>query len=59
MSSANLAADQVTNTGWSQAEINPKGGLTVFVCPAGYLAVDLATDQVVSRINQDYRCKQQ
>jgi hypothetical protein len=59
MSSANLAADQVTNTGWSQAEINRKGGLMVFVCPAGYLAVDSATDQVVSRINQDYRCKQQ
>jgi hypothetical protein len=57
MSSTDIAPGQASNTGWSQDEVNRKGGFTLFVCPAGYVAVDASTDQSVSRPNRDYRCK--
>jgi len=57
MSSTDIAPGQASNTGWSQGEVNRKGGFTVFVCPAGYIAVDSVTRQSVSRPNQDYLCK--
>src|ERR1700722_4555446 len=57
MSSTDIAPGQASNTGWSQDEVNRKGGFALFVCPAGYVAVDASTGQTVSRSNQDYRCK--
>jgi hypothetical protein len=57
MSSTDIAPGQSSNTGWSKDEANRRGGFTVFVCPAGYVAVDALADQAVSRPNQNYRCK--
>ena len=57
MSSTDIAPGQASNTGWSQSEVNRKGGFTLFVCPAGYVAVNAATNQSVNQPNQDYRCK--
>ncbi|HKD79067.1 MAG TPA: tetratricopeptide repeat protein [Candidatus Angelobacter sp.] len=54
-----LAPGQAGNTGWSQSDVDKMGGFTVFVCPAGYLAVDAFTDQGITRSNQEFRCKQQ
>jgi len=57
MSSTDIAPGQASNTGWSQSEVDRKGGFTLFVCPAGYVAVDAFSGQSVSRPNQDFRCK--
>jgi len=54
-----LGPGQATNTGWSKSELAQKGVFNLYVCPAGYIPVDAATDKYVSRPNQTYRCKQQ
>jgi hypothetical protein len=54
-----IAAGQSTNTGWSQTEVAAKGGFTLFICPAGSVAVDGNTHQMVSSPNATYSCKKQ
>jgi hypothetical protein len=56
---ANIAPGQSTNTGWSQTEVAAKGGFTLFICPAGSVAVDGNTRQMVSSPNATYSCKKQ
>ena len=56
---ADLAAGQTTNTGWSQTEVAAKGNFTLFVCPAGSVAVDPNTNQAISSPNATYSCKKQ
>lgn len=59
MSAADLAPGATSNSGWNQAEVQRKAGFLFFVCPSSYVPVDVTTDQVVSRANQLFRCKQQ
>ena len=59
MSSKDLAPGQADSTGWSQTDVSKKRGFALFVCPAGYLAVDSTTDQPVRHANENFRCKQQ
>ena len=59
MSAKDLAPGQADSTGWSQTDVSRKRGFVLFVCPAGYLAVDSATDQPIRRANENFRCKQQ
>jgi hypothetical protein len=56
---ADLAAGQTTNTGWSQTEVAAKGNFTLFICPAGSIAVDPNTNQAISSPNATYSCKKQ
>jgi hypothetical protein len=56
---ANIAPGQSTNTGWSQTEVATKGGFALFICPAGSVAVDGNTDQMVNSPNATYSCKKQ
>lgn len=58
-SSATLLPGGSSNSGWSQDEVQRKGGFLFEVCPAGYLPVDALTDQPVYRATQEFRCKQQ
>jgi hypothetical protein len=56
---ANIASGQSTNTGWSQTEVAAKGDFALFICPAGSVAVDGNTHQMVSSPNATYGCKKQ
>lgn len=58
-SSATLVPGGTVNSGWSQNEVQTKGGFLFEVCPASYLPVDTLTDRPVSRASQEFRCKQQ
>jgi hypothetical protein len=57
--SADIAAGQSANTGWSQTEVTNKGGFSTFVCPSGSTAVDAVTGQGIRSPNTDYLCKKQ
>ena len=59
MSATDLAAGQSGDTGWSKSEVDKKGGLEIFVCPEGCVAVDATAGQVVSRPNQKFLCQKQ
>ncbi len=58
-SNADIAAGQSTNTGWSQTEVATKGDFALFICPAGSVAVDGNTRQMVNNPNATYSCKKQ
>jgi hypothetical protein len=58
-SNGNIAAGQSANTGWSKDEVAAKGNFALFVCPAGSVAVDGTTRQMVSNPNATYSCKKQ
>jgi hypothetical protein len=57
-SSATIYPGRKANTGFSQAEVNGKGGFELFVCPAGYIPVD-GNDNFVERANTLFRCKRE
>jgi hypothetical protein len=58
-SSGDIAPGRSANTGWNKNEVAAKGGFALFVCPAGSVAVDGTTRQVVSNPNATYSCKKQ
>lgn len=58
-SNGDIAAGRSANTGWSKDEVNAKGNFALFVCPAGSVAVDGTTRQMVSNPNATYSCKKQ
>jgi len=53
-----LGPGQVTNTGWSKAELAQKGVFNLYVCPAGYIPVDATTDKSINRAQQAFTCKE-
>ena len=57
-SGMDLAPGRNANTGYSQREVQGKGGFDLYVCPAGYIPVD-ANDRYVDRVNTRFRCKRQ
>jgi hypothetical protein len=54
----NLRPGRHDSTGDSEPEVRQKGGYELYVCPAGYIAVD-ADDNPVERIIPAFKCKQQ
>jgi hypothetical protein len=57
-SGGDLGAGQSTSTGWSVSEIQQKQGLSIFVCPAGYIPVDPNSHQMVHSATQGFVCQQ-
>jgi len=58
-SGANLAVSESTNSGWNQSEVAQKQNFALFICPTGYLPVDVNTGQQVRDPNAHYKCKRQ
>ena len=56
-SAMDLAPGRHASTGYSQREVQGKGGFDLYVCPAGYIPVD-GNDRYVDRVNTRFRCKQ-
>jgi hypothetical protein len=57
--SMDLGAGRQSSTGRSAAEINNAGGLEIYACPKGYVAVDAQDNVIMTRAVSGFRCKQQ
>lgn len=55
--SADIAAGNFTNTGWSQAEVAQKQSFSLFTCPAGYIAVNNVSFQPVRTPGETFTCQ--
>jgi hypothetical protein len=55
-SSADIAAGQAKNTGWSQAEVSQKQDFALFICPAGSYAADFTTRLAIRSPTASYVC---
>jgi hypothetical protein len=54
--SADIAASQATNTGWSQTEVTQKQDFALFICPSGSYAADSTTRLVIRSPTSTYVC---
>ena len=56
--SMTLSPGRHDRTGYSRDEVREKEGFELYVCPAGYIAVD-ENDRYVTRVVSRFRCKRQ
>jgi hypothetical protein len=57
MSAMDLGSGQTRSTGWNKDEVARKGEFTLYVCPAGYLAVGRSGQMLVRRAIEPFLCK--